>query len=79
MGWVLGDETWSSQEFRFQQPYLTKTRWAYVRMIERLEKKIHEIDPNRPVMTALEHGKNLAGTLQDFRTLAPSLDMIGVN
>ncbi|MEO1212808.1 MAG: glycosyltransferase family 2 protein [Bacteroidota bacterium] len=79
LGWVLGDETWSSQEFRFQQPYLTKTRWAYVRMIERLAKKIHEIDPNRPVMTALEHGKNLAGTLQDFRTLAPSLDMIGVN
>ncbi|MEM6802575.1 MAG: glycosyltransferase family 2 protein [Bacteroidota bacterium] len=79
LAWVLGNETWSGQEFRFQQPYLTKTRWAYVRMIERLAKKIHEIDPNRPVMTALEHGKNLAGSLQDFRDLAPSLDIIGVN
>ena len=79
LAWTLGNETWSSLKFHFQQPYLTKIRHAYVAMIEKLAAKIHEIDPGRPVMTALDHSEELSANLADYHFFAPSLDFIGVN
>jgi len=77
--WGLGNETWGLMKHHFSQPYLTRVRLEYVRMLEYLAKRIHEIDPNHPVMSASEHSNELTCELIELRNNAPSLDIIGVN
>jgi hypothetical protein len=79
LGWVLGNETWGHLGRHFHQPRLTAVRRAYAELVERLAVRIHEIDPSRPVMTALEHTAQFPGELREFARFAPSLDVIGVN
>lgn len=77
--WGLGNETWGLMKHHFTQPYLTRVRLEYVRMLEYLARRIHEIDPVHPVMSASEHSNELTCELIELRNYAPSLDIIGVN
>ena len=79
LSWGLGNETWGLMKHHFTQPYLTHVRLEYVRLLEYLARRIHEIDPNHPVMTASEHSNELTCELIELRNNAPSLDFIGVN
>ncbi len=79
LGWTMGSDTWSALSNYYGQPYLFGVREAYVRMIERIAEKIHEIDPVRPVFTSMEHNWQLPGELYSLRQNAPSIDVIGVN
>lgn len=79
IAWVLGNEVWGLLKHHYAQPYLTEVRRAYVHFIEGLAREIHRIDPDRPVMTALEHTLYLPAALEDFSRMAPSIDAIGVN
>jgi hypothetical protein len=80
VGWNIGNETWGLQKKFFEKPYLTLTRRAYLEFLERLAQKIHEIDPERPVFSSEEHDHfRLQGTIYEFRTHAPSIDIMGVN
>lgn len=77
--WGLGNETWGLMKHHFTQPYLTQVRLEYVRLLEYLARRIHEIDPIHPVMTASEHSNELTCELIELRNNAPSIDIIGVN
>ncbi|MCD6019536.1 MAG: family 2 glycosyl transferase [Bacteroidetes bacterium] len=80
LAWSVGNETWGLLKHRFSKPYLTKVRECYVRMLERMAEKIHELDPSRPVFSSMEHEKyQLAGEIVAFHDGAPALDVIGVN
>lgn len=80
IAWSLGNESWGLLKHRFAKPYLTKVRDAYIKMIEHLAQRIHEIDPTRPVFSCMEHEEyQLAGELVAFREGAPSLDVMGIN
>ena len=79
LGWSLGNEVWGLLKHYYGQPYLTQVRHAYVQFVERLARRIHELDPHHPVFTALEHTYELPGALVDFAHAAPSIDVIGVN
>jgi hypothetical protein len=49
-------------------------------MIEHLARRIHELDPSRPVFSCIEHEEyQLGGELVAFRDEAPSVDVMGVN
>jgi hypothetical protein len=54
-------------------------RHAHIDFVEHLARRIHELDPQRPVFTAHEHSRELAGALSDFNRGAPSLDFTAVN
>ena len=77
--WVIGNETWGGLKHTCEQPYLTEVRWAYVRFVERLARRIRAADPNRPIMVACEHTEELAGALSDYTRLAPTVDILGIN
>lgn len=77
--WTLGNEVWGLLKQYYSQPYLTVVRNEYVRFVEGLAKKIHELDPNHPVFAVGENSKNLAGEFYSFRKLAPSIDVLGIN
>jgi cellulose synthase (UDP-forming) len=78
--WTIGNETWGLLKHRFAKPYLVNVRRSYVRMVEQLARRIHELDPSRPVFTCIEHEEyQIAGELVAFRDEAPSLDAIGIN
>ncbi len=79
LGWGLGNETWGLLKHRFAEPYLTEVRQAYVAFVERLARRVHEIDPRHPAFTTAEHTTQLAGELQAWHRHAPSLDFIAVN
>jgi len=48
-------------------------------MIETIARNLHEADPTRPVITALEDGGRLPSELTALRQWAPSVDIIGIN
>jgi hypothetical protein len=77
--WGLGNETWGLMKHHFTQPYLTEVRLKYVKMLDYLANRIHQIDPTHPVITASEHANELSCELLELRNYAPSVDIIGVN
>jgi|GEM_PF-133516 len=77
--WSVGNETWGLLKHQYHQPYLTVVRNAYARMIERMARRIHELDPHRPVSTSFEHALQLPAELASFHQQAPSIDIVGVN
>jgi cellulose synthase (UDP-forming) len=80
LAWSLGNESWGLLKHKFGKPYLIKVRDAYVRMIETLAQRIHELDPDHSVFSCMEHEEyQIAGELVAFRVGAPSLDAIGIN
>lgn len=79
MGWVLGNETWSSLGLSFEQPYLSRVRQGYLAMIEELAVEIKKADPGRLIFTALEHNNNLPAAIYAHEEFVPSVDIIGVN
>lgn len=80
MAWSLGNESWGLLKHRYAKPYLTKVRNSYVRFIEHLAQRIHQLDPGRPVFTGMEHEEfQLQGEIVAFHDGAPSLDVIGIN
>lgn len=80
IAWNIGNETWGLLKKNYGQPYLTLVRKQYVKFLENLAQKIHEIDPNRPVFSSEEHDNiRLLGTIHDFKKYAPSIDAMGIN
>lgn len=80
LAWSLGNETWGLLKHRFSKPYLVKVRNRYVQLVEYLARRIHELDPNHPVFSCMEHEiYQLPGELAAFHDGAPSVDVIGVN
>ena len=79
LAWSLGNEVWGLLKHHFAQPYLTEVRHAHIDFVEKLARRIHELDPTHPVFAANEHSSQLAGALADFARGAPSLDFVGVN
>ncbi|MBA3972552.1 MAG: hypothetical protein H0X46_10530, partial [Bacteroidetes bacterium] len=80
IAWSVGNETWGLLKHNYSKPYLTVVRQSYVRMIETLAQRIHEIDPSRPIFSCLEHeDSQLPGELVAFHDAAPSLDILGIN
>lgn len=77
--WNVGNESWGLLKHSYTQPYLTKVRKGYAAFLERVAERIHQIDPKHPVMTAMEHTKELPAELFDLRHYAPSVDIAGVN
>lgn len=77
--WNLGNETGGLMKHHFHPPYLFQVRKAYIRMIDSMARRIHEIDKGSLVMSSLEHSWQLSGELHAFQELAPSLDVIGIN
>lgn len=80
IAWNIGNETWGLLKKYYGQPYLTLVRKHYVKFLENLAQKIHEIDPSRPVFSSEEHDNiRLLGAIHDFKQYAPSIDVLGVN
>lgn len=80
IAWSLGNESWGLLKHHYAKPYLTRVRDAYIRMIEHLAQRIHELDPDRPVFSCIEHESyQLPGELVAYRDGAPSVDVIGIN
>jgi cellulose synthase (UDP-forming) len=80
LAWSLGNETWGLLKHSYAKPCLTKVRQSYIGLIEHLAKRIHEIDPTRPVFSCLEHEEyQLPGELAALHDGAPSVDVIGIN
>lgn len=80
LAWSLGNETSGLLKHHFSQPYLTKVRMHYLELIELLAQRIHEIDPERTVISCLEHsGDQLKGEVASFHDHVPSVDILGIN
>ena len=79
VAWCVGNETWGLLKHSFVQPYLSKVRKGYTLFLEKAAKRIHELDPARPVLTAMEHTKELPAELKECHQLASSIDMAGIN
>lgn len=79
LGWSIGNEVWGMLKHTYEQPYLTEMRIAYVRFVERLARRIKEIDPHHPVFIVCEHSEELSGAISDYVNFAPSIDIIGIN
>jgi hypothetical protein len=79
LGWALGNGEWGLLHYYYHQPYLSKVRRGYAKMLERIAKMIQEIDPHRPVIAVMEHTSNLPSAISDFNELVPSIDVIGIN
>lgn len=77
--WNIGNESSGLLKHHFAQPYLTVVRRAYMEMIETMARKVHALDPQRPVLTSLEHSHQLPGELYGFANTAPSVDVVSVN
>lgn len=52
LGWTLGNEVWGLLKHDYGQPYLTEVRHAHVLFIEKMARRIKELDPNHPVFSA---------------------------
>lgn len=79
LAWNIGNESSGLLKHHFAQPYLTVVRKAYIEMIEAMARKAHTIDPERPVLSSLEHARQLPGELYAFTNDAPSVDIVAVN
>jgi hypothetical protein len=80
LAWSLGNETWGLLKHKYAKPYLIKVRESYVKLIEVLAERIHEIDPNHPVFSCMEHEEyQIPGEFVAFHDGTPSVDVIGVN
>ena len=79
LSWTVGNETWGLLKHHFSQPYLTLVRSAYVEFVERMARRIKELDPARPVFTSLEFSAELPGALTAFTRAAQSVDALGIN
>lgn len=80
LAWSLGNETWGLLKHKYAKPYLIKVRASYVRLIEVLAERIHEIDPVHPIFSCMEHEEyQLPGEFVAFHDGTPSIDVIGVN
>jgi cellulose synthase (UDP-forming) len=80
LAWSLGNETWGLLKHSFSKPYLVKVRGQYVKLVEYLAQRIHELDPAHPVFSCMEHETyQLPGELAAFHDGAPSIDVIGIN
>ncbi|MFN6037232.1 MAG: glycoside hydrolase family 2 TIM barrel-domain containing protein, partial [Bacteroidota bacterium] len=78
--WSLGNECYGQLKHHFEKPYLINVRYSYLRMLEYMANLIHELDPDRPVVTCVEHEESqLPGELRDLCFYSPSLDAIGIN
>jgi cellulose synthase/poly-beta-1,6-N-acetylglucosamine synthase-like glycosyltransferase/exo-beta-1,3-glucanase (GH17 family) len=78
VAWNIGNESWGLLKKHFTKPYLTLNRRAYLNFLERVARKIHEIDSTRPVFASEEHFE-LASTVYEMNAYAPSIDVIGIN
>ncbi len=79
LAWSLGNEVWGSLKHHFAQPYLTEVRHAQIDFVERMVRRVRELDPERPIFAAHEHSRELSGALSDYDRGAPSLDFTAVN
>ncbi|WP_242928758.1 glycosyltransferase [Pontibacter vulgaris] len=79
LGWSVGNEVWQLLDLYYEQPYLARVRQQYVAFVEKLAIRIHKLDPDRPVFTVLRHNDQLAAALRDFKTGAPSIDVISIS
>jgi cellulose synthase/poly-beta-1,6-N-acetylglucosamine synthase-like glycosyltransferase len=80
LAWAIGNETWGLLKKHYGKPYLTENRIAYVEMLEEMAQKIKQIDPDRLVMTAMEHlNYQTEGELWNYHQMAPSIDIVGIN
>lgn len=79
LAWSLGNEVWGGLKHHYAQPYLTRVRHAHIDFVERLARRIHELDPQRPVFAAHEHSRELAGAMHQYSSGAPSLDFTAIN
>jgi cellulose synthase (UDP-forming) len=80
LAWSVGNESWGLLKHRYAKPYLTVVRRAYLQMLERMARRIHELDPSRPVFSCIEHEEyQIAGEFVAFRDEVPSVDAMGVN
>lgn len=79
LAWNIGNESSGLLKHHFAQPYLTVVRRAYMAMIETMARRVHAIDPDRAVLTSLEHARQLPGEIHSFSVEAPSVDVIAIN
>lgn len=79
LAWNLGSGTAYYLRDFFGQPYLSLVRTSYVKMLEEMARRIHAIDPTRPVFASLEDGNESAEAILAIKNLAPSIDAIGFN
>lgn len=79
LAWNIGNESSGLLKHHFAQPYLTVVRRAYMDMIETMARRVHAIDPDRAVLTSLEHARQLPGEIHSFSVEAPSVDIIAIN
>ncbi len=79
LSWELGSGTYHYLRDYYGQPYLLKVRRAYLQMVERMAKRIHEIDPNHPVFKAAEDSGDLPSAIRAIKEYCPSVDGIGFN
>ncbi|WNJ19761.1 glycosyltransferase [Pontibacter sp. G13] len=79
IAWSLGNETWNRISYHFHPTYAFKVRKAYLTMVNEIARRIHEIDPDRPVFSAFADGNGLPGALEASKAYAPELDFLSVN
>lgn len=78
LGWCLGNEVWGLLKHKYSQPYLTDVRHSYVLFVERMAKRIRQLDPNHPIFSAQE-AELVSGAISDYAVGAPSVDVMAVN
>ncbi len=80
LSWSLGNETWGLLKNTYSKPYLVQVRNSYIKLIELLSKRVHELDPNHPIFIGIEHlDYELPGELAVCHDCLPSIDVIGIN
>ena len=78
LAWSLGNEVWGLLKHKYAQPYLTEVRHAHVLFVDRMSRRIKELDPKHPVFCAQESAQ-IAGAVSDYARGAPSLDGMEIN
>ena len=79
LAWMINGSAWTELANHFHQPYLTKVRLAYSEWLDEIACEIKRLDPERPVIVALDGGEQLVGALDDLRQGAATVDIIAVN
>jgi cellulose synthase/poly-beta-1,6-N-acetylglucosamine synthase-like glycosyltransferase len=78
LGWCLGNEVWGLLKHKFAQPYLTQVRHGEVLFVEKLARRIRQLDPAHPIFCAQE-SFDVSGAVSDYAAGAPTLDVMCVN